>query len=44
MVQWQEAEQNIPPFESQKEKAMLAFKIRMISLVVMLVSLCTYHI
>lgn len=44
MQQWEEIENKIPPFETQKEKAMLAFKIKMTSTVLMLVSMCTYFL
>lgn len=40
MQQWQDVEDKLPPFESHKDKAMLAFKIKMVSIVVMLLSMC----
>lgn len=42
MQEWEKVEQAIPIFESQKDKSLLAFKIKMISLVVMLLSMCMY--
>ncbi|XP_037048444.1 uncharacterized protein LOC119082852 [Bradysia coprophila] len=39
MQQWQKIEQKIPIFESQRDKSVLAYKIKMISLVVMLLSM-----
>lgn len=44
MQQWQEIENKIPPFESQKDKAVLAFKIKMTSTILMLISMCSYFI
>ncbi len=41
MQQWQKVEDGIPPFETQKEKSVLAFKIKMITIVVMLLSMCS---
>ncbi|KAG4070182.1 hypothetical protein HA402_003872 [Bradysia odoriphaga] len=39
MQQWQKIEEKIPIFESQKDKSVLAHKIKMMSLVVMLLSM-----
>lgn len=43
MQQWQEIEDKIPRFETQKEKGRLAFKIKMVTIVVMLLSMCLFH-
>lgn len=43
MQQWQSIEIKLPPYKTEKERAQLSYRVKMITLVVMTLSLCNIH-